>query len=201
MLFGVVFIRKNAKTWHSWKSFTLYLHNRSTLEHNSNRFWKLQCSATTFLYILVLEIGHVTTLLTTHCMDPDRYNHPYLVFLHLSVKLSDIFFLGYMHRTLTWTLKAVPHYTSIICTIPIFSDFFWYSFIRNIQISFFGHVPWTLKTSPNNTDHLSYFLIYFIAIFHQEMQMFPYLEMHTGPWTPNIITNNPLFFSPFFPLF
>ena len=120
-----------------------------------------------------------------HCMDPDRYNHPYLVFLHLLVKLSDIFFLGYMHRTLTWTLKAVPHYTLIICTIPMFFWFFWYCFIGNIQISFFGHLPWTLKTPPNNTDHLSY----------QEMQMFPYLEMHTGPWTPQCHhQQSPIFF-------
>jgi len=100
--------KQKKKMWCFWKSFTSYLHNRSTLKPNSNRSWKLQCSATTFVFLLFLEICHVTTLLTTHCMDPDRYNHPYLVFLHLLVKLSDIFFLGYMHRTLTWTLEAVP---------------------------------------------------------------------------------------------
>jgi hypothetical protein len=45
-------------------------------------------------------------------------------------------------------------------TIPIFL-IFCYSFIRNTSVSFFGHLPWTLKTSPNNTDHHSYsFLIY-----------------------------------------
>ena len=166
MLFGVVFIKKNAKNKKKmqcfWKSFTSYLHNRSTLEHNANRFWKLQCSATTFVFILFLEIGHVTTLLTTHCMDPDRYNHLYLVFLHLSV----IFYF--------WGICTGPwHEPCQQCPIihwlyvpSLFSFwFFWYSFIRNIQISFFGHVPWTLKTSPNNTDHLSSFLIYFIAIF------------------------------------
>jgi hypothetical protein len=45
-------------------------------------------------------------------------------------------------------------------TIPI-CLIFCYSFIRNTSVSFFGHLPWTLKTSPNNTDHHSYsFLIY-----------------------------------------
>jgi len=80
-----------------------------------------------------------------------------------------------------------------------FSDFSDIFSSETSKFPFFGHVPWTLKTSPNNTDHLSYFLIYFIAIFHQEMQMFPYLEMHIGPWLnpPNIITNHPLFFSIF----
>ena len=67
--------------WHFWKSFTSYLHNRTTLKHNSNWFWKLQCNATIFpFFLLFLEIGHVTTLPTTHCRDPDRYDHSYLVF-------------------------------------------------------------------------------------------------------------------------
>jgi len=150
MLFGVVFIKKNAKNKKKmrrfWKSFTSYLHNRNTLEHNSIRFWKLQCSATTFVFLLFLEIGHVTTLLTTHCMDPDRYNHPYLVFLHLLIKLSDIFFLGYMYRTLTWTLKAVPHYTLIICTIPIFSPIF-LIFLHQKHPNF---LFWTCPLDPEN---------------------------------------------------
>ena len=71
MLFGVLFMEKNAKknkkkTRPFSKSFTSYLHNHSTLEHNSNRFWKLQCRATTFAFVPFLAIGHVTTLLLTH---------------------------------------------------------------------------------------------------------------------------------------
>ena len=37
------------KIWHFSKSFTSYLHKGSTLEHDLNRFWKLQFSATTFV--------------------------------------------------------------------------------------------------------------------------------------------------------
>ena len=38
------------KTRHYWKSFTSYLHNGSTLGHNSTWFWKLQSRATTFIF-------------------------------------------------------------------------------------------------------------------------------------------------------
>jgi len=53
MGFGVVFIEKNAeekKTQCFWKSFTSYLHNGRTLEHNYNWFWKLQCRTATFIF-------------------------------------------------------------------------------------------------------------------------------------------------------
>jgi hypothetical protein len=50
MVFGVVFMGKNAKKpWDLEKSFTSYLHNGSTLEQNSNGFWKLCFRATTFV--------------------------------------------------------------------------------------------------------------------------------------------------------
>jgi len=61
-----------------WKSFNSYLHNVSTSEHNSNWFSKLQFSATIFVFLPFLEIGHVTPLLTTHWMDPDMYHHTYV---------------------------------------------------------------------------------------------------------------------------
>ena len=61
------------KTQRFWKSFTSYLYNHSTLEHNWNRFWKLQCRATTFVFVPFLAIGHVTTLLLTHWVDPISY--------------------------------------------------------------------------------------------------------------------------------
>ena len=77
MFFGVLFMEKNAKNKKKMqcfsKSFTSYLHNRSTLEHNLNRFWKLQCRATTFIFVPFLAMGHVTTLLLTHWMDPISY--------------------------------------------------------------------------------------------------------------------------------
>ena len=58
--------KNKKKTRRFSKSFTSYLHNHSTLEHNLNRFWKLQCRATTFVFVPFLAIGHVTTLLLTH---------------------------------------------------------------------------------------------------------------------------------------
>jgi len=53
-------------------------------------------------------------------------------------------------------------------------------FIRNSQISHFGHLPFTLKSPPINVDHHPCFLLispYFIAVFHLEMLFFPYLKM------------------------
>jgi len=162
-----------------------------TLEHNSNRFWKLQCSATTFIFLLILEIGHVTTFLTTYCMDPDRYNHPYLVFLYFLVKLSDIFFLGYMQRTLTWTLKQCPIIHQLYVPSLFFSDF---SDILSSETSKFPFLDMYPGPWKHSLTILTTFPI-FIAIFHWEMQMFPYLEMHTGPWTSQ---QSPIFFSFFF---
>ena len=83
MWFGFVFMEKNAKnkkkTQHFSKSFTSYLHKGSTLEHDLNRFWKLQFRATTFVFDLFLEF-------ITYWLDPDRYNHHYLLFPHFWVK-------------------------------------------------------------------------------------------------------------------
>ena len=78
--------KKTKKTRCFSKSFTSYLHNGSTLEHNLNRFWKLQFRATTFSSDLFLEFGHVTTLPITYWLDPDRYNHHYLLFLQFLVR-------------------------------------------------------------------------------------------------------------------
>ena len=68
----------------------------------------------------------------------------------------------------------------------VFLDFSEISFLGKHHISFFGYLPRTLNTSPNNINHHSYFFLilffYFIPIFHVEMQMFPYLEMYIGPW-------------------
>ena len=57
--------------FHGEKCFTSYLHIGSTLEYNSNRFWKLQCRTTIFILLPFWATGHVTTLLMTHWMDPD----------------------------------------------------------------------------------------------------------------------------------
>ena len=78
------------------KSFTSYLHNRSTSEHNSTRLGKLQCMATSFVFCPFLVIGHVTTLPMTYWMDPDNENHPCFVFLHFFITIDEISFFGYI---------------------------------------------------------------------------------------------------------
>ena len=123
---------------------------------------------------------------TTHCMDPVRWNHSYLIFLHFLVKLSEIFFLGYIHRTLTWTLKAMPHCAYMVCTIPIFFLIF-LKFFYLIHLNF---LFWTSTLDPANTSQqywppflfFSWFYYYYFSYFHPKLQMFPYLDMHTGPW-------------------
>ena len=134
--------KKQKKTRRFSKSFTSYLHIRSTSEHNSTRFGKLQCRATSFIFWPFLVIGHVTTLSMTYWMDPDRQTHPCVVVLHFFIKLDPFPLLG---RTMTWTLKAVPDGRYNICAILFF--------IRNSHISIFGYLLWTLKSPPNNTDH------------------------------------------------
>ena len=101
------------------KSITSYLHNGSTLEYNLNRFRKLQFRATTFI-LAILVIGHVTTISTSHWINPDKQNHHYLDFVDSLVTRSH--FLP--DRTLTWTLKGVPYCTeytnSIFLNFPLF---------------------------------------------------------------------------------
>ena len=135
--------RKMQKTkkemWCFSKSFTSYLHNGSTSEHNSNRFGKLQHRATTFVFWPFLVIGHVTIILTSHWMDPDRQNHAYLVFLHFLVKRSETSFLG-------WTLTTISTIPQIFL---IFLPFYCYFIFEKMRISSFRKAPWTLKIFPN----------------------------------------------------
>ena len=109
--------KKQKKTRRFSKSFTSYLHIRSTSEHNSTRFGKLQCRATSFIFWPFLVIGHVTTLPMTYWMDPDNENHPCLFFLHFFITIDEISFFGYIQ----WTLKAGP---DILHTIHIFCSCF-----------------------------------------------------------------------------
>ena len=89
------------------QALTSYLHNGSTLEHDLNRLWKLQFRATTFVFDLFLEFGHMTTLPITYWLDPDRYNHHYLLFPHFWVKNYQYF----PFWNLPWTLNASPNNT------------------------------------------------------------------------------------------
>ena len=143
---------------------------------------------------------------TTHCMDPVRWNHSYLVFLHFLVKLSEIFFLGYIHRTLTWTLKAMPHCAYMVCTIPIFFLIF-LIFFYLIHLNF---LFWTSTLDPANTSQQYWppflffhdFIIIILAISIQNCKCFHIwictLDPENSTPPPNTITNHPLFFSHFF---
>ena len=119
-----------------------------------------------FHFLLFLDIGHVTNNPTTHYMNPDRYNHSHLVFLHFLVKLSEISFLGYMHRTLTWTLKAMPHCTYMICSIPIFFLIFliFFSF-ETPEFPFLDIYPGLCKHQPTILITIPIFFIIFSLFF------------------------------------
>ena len=157
-------------------------------------------------FSLFLDIGHVTNNPTTHYMNPDRYNHSHLIFLWSSWVRFPFWgiCIGPWHGP--WKQCPIVHIWYVASLFSFW--FFWYIFfIWNTWISFFGHLPWTLQTPANNTDYHSYFFHHFFSIFlsyfHPELQIFPYLGMHTGPWKqhplrPNTITNHPLFLSHFF---
>ena len=193
-------MEKNAKnkkkTWHFSKSFPSYLHNWSTLEHNLNRFWKLQFRATTFIVVLFLEFGHVTTLPMTSWLDPDRYNHLYVLFLH---------FLARNHQYFPfWTSTPGPwmHHPTILARTP---NFFPIIPVFHLNVSIFGNACWTLETVLSQHHHQSipiffWFFLYFIAIFHPKKHCFPHLEVCTGPWnnTPPSWESSLHFFSNFF---
>ena len=66
-------MQKTKKKQCFWKSFTSYLHNHSTLEHNLNRFWKLQCRATTFLFLYHFWQMVMWPPSCCHWMDPISY--------------------------------------------------------------------------------------------------------------------------------
>ena len=148
MWFGFVFMEKFAKKkmQHFSKSFTSYLHNWSTLEHKLNRFWKLQFRATIFVVDLFLEFGHVTTLPMTYWLDPDRYNHLYVLF---GQKPQYFPF---------WTSTLDPEcITQQYC--PALLIFFWFFLYytcfssRNANVSIFGNACWTLETVPSQHHH------------------------------------------------
>ena len=167
MWFGFVFIEKNAKKKQKKmrcfsKSFTSYLHNRSTSEHNSTRFRKLQCRATTFVF------GNWS------CDQPpsDLLDGPWWVKSSFScfsspfIKLDPISFLG---RTMTWTLKAVlDGRYNYMCHPYLFDDFsaifYWTAKFPFLDI-FFGpwnHHPTMLITILIFSDFLAILLLFFI---------------------------------------
>jgi len=134
--------------WCFWKSFTSYLHNGSTLEHNFNWFWKLQSRVTTFI-LPFLAIGHVTTLLTAHWINPDSYNHPYVAFLHFFGQTRWCFlFEVYIENP-----NMDPEYT-LSLFFKYFLNFLLF-FIRSTQIPFFA----TLDTENTTQQYWNQYLI------------------------------------------
>ena len=88
--------------------------------------------------------------------------------------------------------------------IIIFMFFFFTFWSETSNISLLGHLPLDPKCITQQYWPALLILFHFLSIipvFDLEMQMFPYLEMHVGPWKqcpPSIITNPSLSFSDFF---
>ena len=124
----------------------------------------------------LLAFYHIWKLVMwSHSWSP---NCPYVVFVHFLVKPNDISFLGYMQRTLTWTLTAVH---TLYVPSPFFCCFVYY---KHLNCLF-----WTFTLNPENStrQYQQPFLSFsdfslFYSFFYVEMQIFPYLEMYTGPW-------------------
>ena len=151
----------------------------------------------------------MTTLPITYWLDPDRYHHHYLLFLHFLVRNHWYF--------LFWTSTLDPECITQQCWSPpllFFSDFslFYICFSsRNANVSIFGNAHWTLKTVPSKHHHQPIpvfffcFFLYFIVIFHPEKHLFPDLEVCTGPWSSThpspVMTTIPIFFLRFFHYF
>ena len=84
---------KRQKAQHWGKSLRSYLHNGSTLEHNTNWFQKLQWRATTFVFSMCRDWSCEQP--SNNLMhDPDTQNHHENVFLNFWWYLS-FWFSGY----------------------------------------------------------------------------------------------------------
>jgi hypothetical protein len=82
---------------------------------------------------------------TTCLMDPDLSNHPYLVFLHFLVRSDEISLLGYIQRTLIWTLNTVPDDICHQYFSLKFCDFSTIFLLETLNFLF-----WTYTLDPDN---------------------------------------------------
>ena len=180
--------KNKKKMWRFSKSFTSYLHKGSTLEHDVNRFWKLQFRATTFVCDLFLECGHVTTLPITYWLDPDRYNHRYLLFSHFWVKNYWYF--------LFWTSTLDPECITQQYWPPLLF-FFWFSPyfmpVFHLEMQMFPYLemyigPWKQCPPSIITNPSLFFSVFFCILLPSFIQqsIFFYiwkctLDPETGP--------------------
>ena len=117
----------------------------------------------------------------TYWLDPDRYNHLYVLFLHFLVRNHQYFPF--------WTSTPGPwmHHPTILARTP---NFFPIIPVFHLEMQMFPYLemhvgPWkqyppSIITNPSL--FFFWFFLYFIAIFHPEKHCFPYLEVCTGPW-------------------
>ena len=187
--------KKQKKTWCFSKSFTSYLHNQSFLKHKLNRFWKLQFRATTFIVVLFLEFRHVTTLPMTSWLNPDRYNHLYVLFLH---------FLARNHQYFPfWTSTPGPwmHHPTILARTP---NFFPIIPGFHLNVSIFGNACWTLETVLSQHHHQSIpiFSVFYCHFSSRKALFSTFGSVH---WTlkqyPSIMRITPTLFFQFFHYF
>jgi hypothetical protein len=119
LLFSLRKTQNKKKNWTLLKIFYLISPHREHFRTKFQLILEAVVQGYNFRFCPFLVIGHVTMVQISHWMDPDRYNHLYLVFLHFLVQPDEISFLRHMQMTLTWTLKVLPSY--VVCTISNFS--------------------------------------------------------------------------------
>jgi hypothetical protein len=95
MLLAVVFIEKNAKDKKNKTLLKIFPLISPQQEHLRTKFQLILeaiVQGYNFHFCPFLLIGHVTIVPIFHWMDPDRYNQPYLVFLHFLNQPDEISF-------------------------------------------------------------------------------------------------------------
>ena len=135
-------------------------------------------------FLLFLEIGHD--------------NHSYLVFLHFLVKLSDISFSEYMHRTLTCESSA-----------PLYINYMYhpyYIFLISFHEKHQNYLFWTFTLDPENILYQYWPPFLFFELFYSHFSsrnanVSIFGNVH---WTLNPPTLSPMipyFFFPFYSYF
>ena len=176
-----------------------YLHNGSTLEHNSNWFGKLQWRVTTFVFPF-LEIGHVTN---SHGMDPDTQNHHDIVFLNFLVIHSFWFSAYNILVTIFGNVHRPYRHYFIATTVFIMSIFFPHFLALFTSVTILGNVHRQCKQCINTIKRVYIMSILFLLIFPDLVMIFAWITILEDVHRPckqytNIVENGLCHATPFF---
>ena len=161
------------------KSFTSYLHNGSTSEHNSTRFRKLQCRATTFI---------LTTFGNWSC---DHPNIPSDKLRKVESSLSSFFtvwskqvrfpfWVGPWIRPWRWCLTSY-----ILFNFSNFLAYFVIIWLFLDRLPYLEIDPRPWKCYPTSSPTMSTMLkisVNFLPFSSSFLNRSPYLEIDPGPW-------------------